>query len=167
MAIVAVQFFALARGLLRYGERLVSHDAAFGVLAELRVSVYERLERLAPLGLPAFRSGDLLARLIHDVDSMQDLLLRVIPPFVIAVLVGAGTVLAVWLMLPAAGLILLIALLIAGILVPWLTGALASRNESRQAAAPRGADLVGRGPDRRGSGARRIRRGTAPPAAGP
>jgi thiol reductant ABC exporter CydC subunit len=135
VAIVGVQFFALARGLLRYGERLVSHDAAFGVLAELRVSVYERLERLAPLGLPAFRSGDLLARLIHDVDSMQDLLLRVIPPFVIAVLVGAGTVLAVWLMLPAAGLILLFALLIAGILVPWLTGALAARNESRLAAA--------------------------------
>ena len=135
VAIVGVQFFALARGLLRYGERLVSHDAAFGVLAELRVTVYERLERLAPLGLPAFRSGDLLARLIHDVDSMQVLLLRVIPPFVIAVLVGAGTVLAVWLMLPAAGLILLVALLVAGILVPWLTGALASRSESRQAAA--------------------------------
>jgi len=134
VAIVGVQFFALSRGLLRYGERLVSHDAAFRVLSELRVTVYERLERLAPLGIPAFRSGDLLARLIHDIDSMQDLLLRVLPPFAIALAVGLGTVVGVWLMLPAAGLILLLALLVAAIAVPWLTGVLSARNESRQAA---------------------------------
>ena len=52
---------------------------------DLRVQVYERLEALAPAGLPAFRSGDLLARVVHDIDSLQDLLLRVIPPFAIAV----------------------------------------------------------------------------------
>jgi thiol reductant ABC exporter CydC subunit len=135
VAIVGVQFFALSRGLLRYGERLVGHDAAFRVLSDVRVSVYERLERLAPLGVPVFRSGDLLARLVGDVDSLQDLLLRVLPAFAIAVLVGAGTVAAVWLMLPTAGLILLAALLLAGVLVPWLTGALAARAEARQAAA--------------------------------
>jgi thiol reductant ABC exporter CydC subunit len=135
IAIVGVQFFALSRGLCRYGERLVGHDAAFRVLADLRVSVYERLERLAPLGLPAFRSGELLARLVHDVDSLQDLLLRVAPAFAIALIVGAGTVALVWWMLPAAGLILLVALLLAGILVPWLTGMLAARSEARQAAA--------------------------------
>jgi thiol reductant ABC exporter CydC subunit len=135
VAIVGVQFFALARGLCRYGERLVGHDAAFRVLCELRVSLYERLERLAPLGLPAFASGDLLARLIHDVDSLQDLLLRVVPPFAIALIVGAGTVALLWWMLPAAGLILLLALLIAATLVPWLTGALSARAEARQAAA--------------------------------
>jgi thiol reductant ABC exporter CydC subunit len=135
IAIVGVQFFALSRGLLRYGERLVGHDAAFRVLSELRVRVYERLERLAPLGVPVFRSGELLARLIHDVDSLQDLLLRALPAFAIAVLVGAATVALMWWMLPAAGLILLAALLLAGILVPWLTGALAARTEARQAAA--------------------------------
>ncbi|HEY5194285.1 MAG TPA: thiol reductant ABC exporter subunit CydC [Solirubrobacteraceae bacterium] len=134
IAIVGVQFFALARGLCRYAERLVGHDAAFRVLSSLRVTVYERLERLAPLGLPAFRSGELLARVVHDVDSLQDLLLRVVPPFVIALLVGVTTVVLVWLMLPAAGLILLVALLIAGVLVPWLTGTLAARSETRQAA---------------------------------
>ena len=130
-----MQFFALARGLCRYGERLVGHDAAFRVLSELRVGVYERLERLAPLGLPAFRSGDLLARLVHDIDALQDLMLRVLPPFAIALGVGAATVGLVWVMLPAAGLILLAALLIAGTLVPWLTGRLAARSEARQAAA--------------------------------
>ncbi len=135
IAIVGVQFFALSRGLCRYGERVVGHDAAFGVLADLRVGVYERLERLAPLGLPAFRSGDLLARLIHDVDSLQDLLVRVVPPFAIALVVGAATVVLEWWMLPAAGLILLLVLLLAATLVPWLTGTLAARAEARQAAA--------------------------------
>ena len=135
IAIVGVQFFALARGLCRYGERIVGHDAALRVLADTRVRVYERLERLAPLGLPAFGSGDLLARLIGDVDSLQDLLVRVVPPFAIALLVGTATVVLQWWMLPAAGLILLGALLVAGTLVPWLTGALAARAEARQAAA--------------------------------
>ena len=135
LAIVAVQVFALSRGLLRYAERLIGHDAAFRVLADLRVRVYESLERLAPLGLPAFGSGDLLSRLIHDVDSLQDLLLRVLPQFAIALIVGAGTVILVWVMLPAAGAIVLLALVLAGILVPWLTGVLAGRNETRQAAA--------------------------------
>lgn len=133
IAIVGVQFFALVRGLCRYGERLVGHDAAFRVLSEIRVSLYTRLERLAPLGLPAFRSGDLLARLVHDVDALQDLLLRVAPPFAIALGVGAATVALVWSMLPAAGLILLMALVIAATLVPWLTGRLAARGEGRQA----------------------------------
>ncbi len=135
VAIVGVQFFALSRGLCRYCERLLGHDAAFRVMSSLRVSVYERLERLAPLGLPAFRSGELLSRLVQDVDSLQDLLLRVVPPFAIALLVGAGTVALVWLILPTAGLILLVALLLAGVLVPWLTGTLAVRGEALQAQA--------------------------------
>jgi thiol reductant ABC exporter CydC subunit len=135
IAIVGVQFFALARGLCRYGERIVGHDAALRVLADTRVRVYRRLERLAPLGLPAFGSGDLLARLIGDVDSLQDLLVRVVPPFAIALIVGTATIVLEWWMLPAAGLILLAALLVAGTLVPWLTGALAARAEARQAAA--------------------------------
>jgi len=135
IAIVGVQFFALSRGLCRYAERIVGHDAAFRVLSDLRVSVYEQLERLAPLGLPAFGSGDLLARLIGDIDSLQDLLLRVLPPFAIALVVGAATVGLVWWMLPAAGLILLVALLVAATLVPWLTGTIAARTEARQAAA--------------------------------
>ena len=135
IAIVGVQFFALSRGLCRYAERLIGHDAAFRVLSDLRVAVYQRLERLAPLGVPAFASGDLLARLIEDVDSLQDLLLRVLPPFAIAFGVGVTTVAVVWLMLPAAALILLGALLVAATLVPWLTGFLAARTEARQAAA--------------------------------
>jgi len=133
VAIVAVQFFGLSRGFCRYAERLVGHDAAFRLLADLRVRVYDRLETLAPVGLPLFRSGDLLARLVGDVDSLQDVILRVIPPFVIAVVVGAGTVGLMWWILPGAGLVLLVALIVAATVVPWLTGRLARRTESRQA----------------------------------
>ncbi len=131
VAIVGVQFFGLSRGFFRYEERLVGHDAAFRLLADLRVKVYQRLERLAPAGLPAFRRGDLLARIVQDVDSLQDLVIRVIPPFAIALLVGSLTVALMWWMLPAAGVILAVALVLAGTVVPWLTGKLARRKESR------------------------------------
>jgi ATP-binding cassette subfamily C protein CydC len=130
VAIVAVQFFGLSRGLLRYGERLVSHDAAFRLLADLRVRVYVRLERLAPAGLPGFRRGDLLARIVQDVDSLQDLVIRVLPPFGMAALVGISTVVLLWWMLPAAGMILAAALLLAATGVPWLTAHLARRREA-------------------------------------
>jgi ATP-binding cassette, subfamily C, bacterial CydCD len=135
LAVAAVQLFALSRGLLRYGERLVGHDAALRVLAGVRVDSYERLERLAPAGVTAYRRGDLLARFVGDVDSLQDLLLRVVGPFAVALVVGVGTVALVTAMLPLAGLILLVALLVAGVAVPWLTGALARRGEVRQAPA--------------------------------
>ncbi len=135
LGIVAVQFFGLSKGLFRYGQRLVGHDAALRALASLRVQVYQRLELLAPAGLPAFRSGDLMARFVHDVDSLQDLLIRVIAPFAIAALVGAVTVALVWAILPAAGVIVLVALVLAATALPWLTGRLARRHEARQAQA--------------------------------
>ena len=135
LGIVAVQFFGLSKGMLRYGQRLVSHDAAFRALADLRVRVYRRLEAVAPAGLPAIRSGDLMARFVHDVESLQDLVVRVICPFAIAILSGAVAVAIVSLILPAAGAVLLVALLLAGTVLPWLTGRLASRSEARQASA--------------------------------
>ncbi len=134
VAIVAVQVFGLSRGFFRYEERLVGHDAAFRLLADLRVRVYERLEAMAPSGLPVFRRGDLLARVVQDVDSLQDLVLRVVPPFGIAALVGVSTVVLLWWMLPAAALILAVCLVLAATVVPWLTGALARRREARFAA---------------------------------
>ena len=75
-AVVAVRAFSVGRGVFRYAERVSSHDVAFRVLAGLRVRVYRRLERIAPAGLHAFRSGDLLARLVSDVDATQELFLR-------------------------------------------------------------------------------------------
>jgi thiol reductant ABC exporter CydC subunit len=135
LAIVGVQFFGLSRGFFRYGERLVGHDAALRVLAALRVRVYEGLESVAPAGLPLFRRGDLVARAVDDVDSLQDVVLRVVQPFAVAALVGAATVAVMWVVLPGAGAVMLVALAAAATVVPWLTGRLASRAESRQATA--------------------------------
>ena len=133
LAIVGVQFFGLSRGFFRYGERIVGHDAALRVLADLRVRVFQRLEAVAPAGLPVFRRGDLVARFVDDVDSLQDVVLRVLQPFLVAGLVGAGTVAALWWFLPQAGVVLLVALVLSATAVPWLTGRLARREESRQA----------------------------------
>ena len=106
IAITAVQAFGISRGVLRYGERLAAHDAAFRVLARLRGHVYRRLERLAPAGLAAYRSGDLLTRLVADVDSLADLWLRVLLPYAIVLAAAtAATVLVGWLV-PVAGLVL-------------------------------------------------------------
>jgi thiol reductant ABC exporter CydC subunit len=135
IAIVAVQFFGLSRGLFRYEQRLIGHDAAFRSLAALRTRSYQRLETLAPAGLTAFRRGDLLARVVHDIDALQDVLLRVIPAFAIALIVGAGTVFLVWWILPAAGVILLASLILAATALTWLTGRLTRRREAERAAA--------------------------------
>jgi len=135
VAIVGVRFFAVSRAICRYGERLYGHNTALRVLADLRVRVYQRLERLAPTGLPAFRRGDLLARLVGDVDTLQDLMLRVIPPYGVALLVAVPTVGLVWYLLPPAGLILALALALAATAVPWSCLHLARKGESRQASA--------------------------------
>jgi thiol reductant ABC exporter CydC subunit len=138
VAIVAVRFFGIARGVFRYLERLASHDAAFRWLADLRVAVYERLERLAPAGSTTFRSGDLLSRLVSDVDTLQDLWLRVLLPYGIAVVVGAGAVVLVTVLAPPAGLALLICVVAAAVLAPVLALAVARRAE-RAVAPARGA----------------------------
>jgi ABC-type transport system involved in cytochrome bd biosynthesis fused ATPase/permease subunit len=134
-AVVAVRAFSVGRGVFRYAERVSSHDVAFRVLAGLRVRVYRRLERIAPAGLHAFRSGDLLARLVSDVDATQELFLRGLGPPLAAAVVAAGAVAAVWLLLSApadhprgrdGG---------GEVLVPWLAFARARRSARRTAGA--------------------------------
>jgi thiol reductant ABC exporter CydC subunit len=135
VAVVAVRGLSVGRAVFRYLERLGTHDVAFAVLAQIRVAVYRRLERLAPAGLAAFRSGDLLARLISDVDAVQDLFIRGLAPPLAAALTGAGAVTALLLILaPAAGL-LAAGLLAAGVAVPWLAARTARRSARRTAAA--------------------------------
>jgi thiol reductant ABC exporter CydC subunit len=74
-----------------------------------------------------------VARFVDDVDSLQDVVLRVLQPFLVAALVGAGTVAVLWWFLPEAGAVLLGALVLLATAVPWLTGRLTRREESRQA----------------------------------
>ncbi|MEU7026649.1 thiol reductant ABC exporter subunit CydD [Streptomyces sp. NPDC046275] len=138
VAVTATRAFGIGRAVFRYAERLVSHDAVLRMLADLRVAVYRRLERIAPAGLRRTRRGDLLARLVQDVDALQDYWLRWLLPAGAALVVGAGAVgFTTWL-LPEAGAVLAAGLLVAGVLVPLAGGALARRAE-RQLAPARGA----------------------------
>ena len=131
VAVVAVRGLSVGRAVFRYLERLGTHDTAFRVLAEVRTSIYRRLERLAPAGLAEFRSGDLLARLISDVDATQDLFIRGLAPPLTAALVGAAAAAALLAFLaPAAG-VLAAGLLAAGAAVPWLAARAARRAAAR------------------------------------
>ncbi|MYS11934.1 thiol reductant ABC exporter subunit CydD [Streptomyces sp. SID6041] len=135
MAVTATRAFGIGRAVFRYAERLVSHDAVLRMLAELRVSVFARLERIAPAGLRRTRRGDLLSRLVQDVDALQDYWLRWLLPAGAALLVGIASVgFTAWL-LPEAGAVLAVGLLVAGVLVPTVSGALARRAERRLAPA--------------------------------
>ncbi len=134
-AIVAVRFFALARPLTRYLERLASHDLAFRVLARIRVRFYERIEPLAPAGLEAYRRGDLLSRMVGDVDALQSLYLRGLAPPLVAVAAGAVAVGAAAAILPIAAAFLLLGLMVSGVAVPAIAGRLARVAGNRRAGA--------------------------------
>ena len=138
MAVVGVRAFAIGRSAFRYVERLTSHDAAFRQLAELRVGIFRRLVPVAPAGLARTGRGDLLTRLVRDVDDLQDLPLRVVQPLLVAGITALLSVIGVWLIVPAAGLTLLVCLLLAGVLGTVFSGGLAARAD-RELAPLRGA----------------------------
>ncbi|GAA2903680.1 hypothetical protein Acy02nite_28610 [Actinoplanes cyaneus] len=133
VAIVAVRACGLGRGVLRYLERLLGHDAAFRVLADVRVRLYERLEVLAPAGLADFRRADLAQRLASDVDAVLDLVTRVLLPYAVAAVTGLASVLVVGALVPVAGLALAGTLLIVGVVVPLVQRAAARRADGRLA----------------------------------
>ncbi len=148
MAVTATRAFGIGRAVFRYAERLVSHDAVLKLLAELRVAVYRGLERIAPGGLRTTRRGDLLSRLVADVDALQDYWLRWLLPVGTAVVVGTAAAGFTGWLLPEAGVILAVGLLVAGVGVPLVSGACARRTErqlapARAALATRVADLLG------------------------
>jgi thiol reductant ABC exporter CydC subunit len=135
VAIVAVRAFAIARSVLRYGERLASHDAALRLLGRVRAGFYRRLAPLVPGELGGPRSGDLLSRFVGDVDTLQDLYVRALAPPLIAALVIAAAALTAWLILPAAAPVVFACLLVASLAVPALAALLASSSGRRQAPA--------------------------------
>ncbi|MFD8496096.1 thiol reductant ABC exporter subunit CydD [Amycolatopsis sp. NPDC059657] len=131
VAIVAVRAFGLAKGILRYAERLLSHDIALRVLTDLRVRVWETLVRIGPAVTERMRRGDLLHRLVSDVDSQQDVLVRGLVPGVSTFLVLAATATGLGLVLPGAGAVAAAGLLIAGVLAPMVSAASARRAQAR------------------------------------
>jgi thiol reductant ABC exporter CydC subunit len=134
VVIVGVRFFALARAGLRYLERLVSHDASFRYLSQVRVRFFARLEPLVPNDVGGARTGDLLSRFVADVDALQHLLVRVIAPPIAAIVVGLGAVAVAVALAPAAGLALAAVLAFGSVVVPLVVVGLARAASRRRPA---------------------------------
>jgi ATP-binding cassette, subfamily C, bacterial CydC len=130
VAIVGVRFFGISRAVLRYLERLITHDVNFRLLVQLRAWFYRALEPLAPARLLDFRSGDLLSRAVNDIDTLENFYVRAVAPPLIALLVTAGVSLFVGRYHPLLAGLLLAALLLAGAGLP-LLAYLLSRSAGR------------------------------------
>lgn len=119
VAIVGVRFFGISRGIFRYLERLTSHEVTFRLLRNLRVWFYEAIEPLAPARLTHQRSGDLLARVMGDIETLENFYIRAVAPPVVAVLIMLVMVVFTGVLHPLLVLVLLAAVLLVGVLLPY------------------------------------------------
>lgn len=124
-----VRAFAIGRAALRYAERYTTHLATFRILARLRTWFYNAVEPLAPAGLQAYRSGDLLARIGADIDTLDNFYIRVVVPPLAAAFVTLLASALLGSFSPMLGVVLLLFLLLAGVALPLATQWL-SRNPS-------------------------------------
>jgi len=142
-----VRGFALGRTASRYAERMVTHDATFRTLARLRLWVFDVAAPLAPGLLSGMRSGDVLSRVTQDVDSLDNLYLRVLTPITAAVAGGLLAAILLALFAPAALPGVLGAFILASVVLPLLaarSGAQAGQAVTQNAADARAeaGDLV-------------------------
>lgn len=129
VAVVAVRTFGISRGLLGYIERLVSHDTALRSAGAARAEIYRRLA-YGPVQLASrLHSGDLLARVGPDVDTLSEVLVRAFVPIGVASVLGAASIALIAVISPAVAGILGIGLVIAGIVGPWLAVRAAAAQE--------------------------------------
>jgi len=134
---IGVRLFAFGRTLARYGERVVNHDTTFRILESLRVWFYRHIEPLAPACLSRYRSGDVLNRLVEDIDTLDNLFVRVLSPSAAALAVSALLGAVLWLFDPVMAVAALVFLAVAGGLVPLAAvsfGAETGRQLGRQSA---------------------------------
>lgn len=131
VATVAVRALGVSRGVLRYLERLASHDVALRGMATLRERLYARLADADPRTLLSLRRGDLLARVGADVDAVGDVVVRGFLPIAVAAVVSVASSVLVGVFLPAAGLALAAALVVAGVVGPWWATRAARTAEER------------------------------------
>lgn len=122
MMTALLKLFGASKAGSRYAERYVSHRVTFNILSHLRVSFYEKLEPMAPRILNTYRSGDLLARIVGDIETLQHFYLRVFYPPLVMIIVFLATIFfttfySVWI-----AIVLLVGLLITGFVIPGLIG---------------------------------------------
>lgn len=127
VSIAGVRFFGISRGVFRYIERLLSHNVTFCLLASLRVWFYEKLEPLAPARLMQSRGGDILARIVGDVEILENFYIRVAGPPVTAVFVAALTSSFLALYDLGMAVVLIGFFLVAGLVLPVISQLLSKR----------------------------------------
>ncbi|MGD7054707.1 thiol reductant ABC exporter subunit CydC [Sutcliffiella horikoshii] len=129
--IAVLKLFGFARAFSRYGERLYSHRATFTILSNLRVAFYKKIEPLAPQIFQKYRSGDLLARIVGDVESLQNFFLRVFYPPVVLVLVFLSTIFFISFFSIYLALVMFVGLILTGFVVPAIFAVGQRRLQSR------------------------------------
>ncbi|MEZ0353376.1 thiol reductant ABC exporter subunit CydC [Mycobacterium sp. pR1184] len=129
VAVVAVRLLAISRGVLHYCERLVTHDTALRAAGSARSQIYHRLAHGPAAVAVRLHSGELVARVGADVDELADVLVRALIPIGVASVLAVAATVAVAVISPAAGAVLAICLLIAGVLAPLLAGRAAATQE--------------------------------------
>jgi len=129
LAITAVRVLAISRAVFRYLERYATHRATLRILTSLRVWFYRAIEPLAPARLAAYHSGDLLTRIVADIDALEDFYVRVLVPPIVAVLVTILGAVLLGSFAPVLGIALVGFLVLTGVVLP-----LASRRLSREPA---------------------------------
>lgn len=127
--VVLIKLFGVIRASARYQERLASHRATFTILSELRVRFYRQLEPLVPNIFAKYRSGDLLARVVGDVESLQNYFLRVFYPPIILVLVFLSTIFFVSYFSLLVSLWILFGVFVTGFLIPVLFAGIRAKHD--------------------------------------
>jgi len=129
LAITAVRVLAISRAVFRYLERYATHRATLRILTRLRVWFYRAIEPLAPARLASYHSGDLLTRIVADIDTLEDFYVRILVPPVVAALVTVLGALLLGTFDPLLAVALVAFLALTGVALP-----LASRRLSREPA---------------------------------
>jgi thiol reductant ABC exporter CydC subunit len=121
LAITAVRVLAISRAAFRYLERIVTHRATFAILADLRVWFFASIEPLAPARLAGRRSGDLLARIVADIETLEDFYIRIVVPPIVAALVTAMAGLLLGAFDITLGVAIVVFLVVTGVVLPGVT----------------------------------------------
>ena len=126
-----IRALAIMRTLGRYAERLVTHEATFRVLAQIRSWFFQQLIPLVPGRLALMRSGDLLSRMTADIDALDALYLRLVAPVFVAILGVTAVTIVLATYAPIISIANGLILLVAAVYVPWLFNRLGNEGAER------------------------------------
>jgi ATP-binding cassette subfamily C protein CydC len=133
VAIVGVRFFGISRAAFRYGERLVSHSVNLHLVSLLRVWFYQKLLLVKQDDLSVYRSGDLLDRILHDLETLENFYVRVLSPVIVFMVVTTGVSLFIGKYDAQLGIILACGLFVTGLVLPVVSVVLSRRTAQNTA----------------------------------